>query len=296
MPEPSSNPLVNPFEQPGQWHKANLHTHTTTSDGDSSVEERVKQYREHGYSVLAITDHEVTNDVSGLSTDDFLVLGGIEMHEPCEDGSMYHLVCLNVPFGEDLGKGSDPNTRVSLLRELGGEAIYCHPYWCGQNIKHLLSVEGYIGVEVYNATCTKIGKGVSSVHWDDLLDSGRMVPAFAVDDTHRDRDIFMGWTMIKAPDLSVDSVLSALRTGCCYASSGPVVEDFRIRDGKAVVKCSPAAEVHFMSRRASGCSFYADDGDPLTYAEFALPEGLGHVRCEVVDGEGRRAWTNPLLV
>ena len=32
-------------------------------------------------------------------------------------------------------------------------------------------------MEVYNATCTKIGKGFSSVHWDDLLSSGKVVSA-----------------------------------------------------------------------------------------------------------------------
>ena len=47
---------VNPFTVRGNWYKANLHTHTTVSDGALSPAERVEQYREAGYSVLAITD------------------------------------------------------------------------------------------------------------------------------------------------------------------------------------------------------------------------------------------------
>jgi len=58
---------------PGKWHKANFHTHTTTSDGDTELPTRCEQYRDAGYSVLAITDHEQTNDISGLSRDGFLV-------------------------------------------------------------------------------------------------------------------------------------------------------------------------------------------------------------------------------
>lgn len=39
---------VNPFELPGQWYKANLHTHTTKSDGDVDLPVRVEQYKSHG--------------------------------------------------------------------------------------------------------------------------------------------------------------------------------------------------------------------------------------------------------
>jgi len=38
--------LVNPFLQEGQWYKAALHVHSTTSDGDVIVPERMKQYRD----------------------------------------------------------------------------------------------------------------------------------------------------------------------------------------------------------------------------------------------------------
>ena len=59
--------LVNPFELPGRWYKANLHTYTSSSDGAISPEARVAQYRRAGYEVLALTDHGVTNDVCRMS-------------------------------------------------------------------------------------------------------------------------------------------------------------------------------------------------------------------------------------
>lgn len=299
----SNTRLVNPFEQEGHWYKANLHTHTTTSDGDASVSERVRQYREHGYSILAITDHGKTNDVAGFSTEDFLVLGGLETHPDCKGGgNVYHLVCLNVPVDITFPEGADPNTRIEIVKRAGGEVIFAHPYWCGHNINHLLEVRGYIGIEVYNATCTKIGKGISSVHWDDLLDTGKVVPAIASDDTHSGRDIFMGWTMIKARRLTVDAVMEAVRTGCYYSSCGPTIEDFRVDGGRVILSCSPVVEVHFMCRRANGKSIYAEGKNAITNAEFPCvsgnppDDGLGYVRVEIVDQSGRRAWTNPIFL
>lgn len=286
----------NPFDCPGSWYKANLHTHTTTSDGDVPPDERARQYREQGYQILAITDHRKTNDVSDLSVDGFLVISGMEIHPLCPDSDPYHFVCLDVPHGFSCEDEPDPNTRIRMVREAGGEVIFAHPYWTGHNINHLMPIEGPIAVEVYNATCTKIGKGYSSVQWDDLLDAGRMLSAVAVDDVHRGRDIFMGWTWIKAESLTVESVMDAIRSGCFYASTGPVIEDARITDGKMTVKCSPAAEIHFMAQRSYGRSFYADGGEPLTSAELQIADHWRYLRVEVVDAHGGRAWTNPFVM
>ena len=287
---------MNPFEQEGNWYKANLHCHTTTSDGDSSVAERIEQYKEREYSVLAITDHGLTNDVSGLSSEEFLVISGMEMHPPCiGDGDLYHLVALNVPLGLEFPVETDANTRIERVKSLGGEVIFGHPYWCGHNINHLLALKDYIGIEVFNTTCTCNGKGTSSAYWDDLLDAGKMLPAVASDDTHYDWDRFAGWTMIRARELTVESVMDALRTGCFYASCGPVIEDMTTDGEKMVVRCSPAAEVHFMGQRWQGQSHYAKDGELITQAEFTYTEGLKYVRVEVVDSDGKRAWTNPIL-
>ena len=43
----------------GNFYKANLHTHTTVSDGRFTPEEIKNLYLEKGYSVVAFTDHNV---------------------------------------------------------------------------------------------------------------------------------------------------------------------------------------------------------------------------------------------
>ncbi len=289
--------LTNPFTRPGQFYKANLHTHTTNSDGEKTASERARQYKEHGYSVLAVTDHHLITDIGGLSDDDFLLISSMETHPAClPDTDVYHLVCLNVPKDLQLPEDSTANERVRMVKAAGGELIFAHPYWCGHNINHITAVEDFIAVEVYNATCTKIGKGISSVQWDDILDAGRIVGAVAVDDTHSGRDLFMGWTMIKATELTVESIMTALRSGSYYCSCGPTIEDFRVENGVATVECSPATEVHLMGRRASGLSYYADGGELITSASRNADPSTGYVRAEVVDEKGRRAWTNPIIL
>lgn len=39
-------------QAPVRWLKGNTHTHTLNSDGDSSPDEVVRWYREHGYQFL----------------------------------------------------------------------------------------------------------------------------------------------------------------------------------------------------------------------------------------------------
>lgn len=290
--------LVNCFESEGQWFKANLHSHTTASDGAATLAERVEQYRGHGYAILAVTDHYASTDVGGASRDDFLVIGGIELHPDCPGDDVYHLVGLNVPAGFKDPGPDDANKNIQLIRQSGGEVIVAHPYWCGHNINHILKLKGFIGVEVFNATCALNCKGYSSVQWDDLLEAGRIVPAVAVDDIHSaaGRDMFRGWTMIRAQELTAEAVMTALRTGCYYSSCGPVIEDFRVVDGVARVECSPAVEIQLVSQTSWGRSFFVDDGELLTSAEREVDDSLKYVRAEIVDDRGLRAWSNPILL
>src|SRR5687767_15282911 len=50
-----------------RWFKGNTHTHTLNSDGDSTPDEVVRWYREHGYHFLVLTDHNFLTPVDGLN-------------------------------------------------------------------------------------------------------------------------------------------------------------------------------------------------------------------------------------
>ncbi|HML74928.1 MAG TPA: CehA/McbA family metallohydrolase [Anaerohalosphaeraceae bacterium] len=288
----SAAELVNPFLQEGQWYKTALHVHSTTSDGDVTVPERMKQYRQKGYDVVAITDHWKTNPIAGLSDDTFLVINGMEAHP---QGN--HFVCLNLPEGFEIQKNLDAQHVIDMVNAAGGGVIYAHPYWLGHTIDNLLSVEGYIGIEVYNGVCeVSIAKGYGSVHWDQLLGKGMILPAVATDDVHKSENINLGWTMIKAKELTAKAIMEALKSGCYYASCGPTIEEYRVEEGIVKVKCSPAAKICFGGQGSYGLVVNAKDGKPLTVAQWKLPDNCTFVRAEVIDAEGRHAWTNPIVL
>ncbi len=60
------------------FYKANLHCHSTFSDGNLTPEQLKQAYKEKGYNILAITDHEGLFDHSYLNDKEFLTLPGYE--------------------------------------------------------------------------------------------------------------------------------------------------------------------------------------------------------------------------
>ncbi len=61
------------------FYKANLHCHSTASDGQFTPQELKQAYKAKGYSVIAYTDHEVMVPHPELDDPDFLALNGYEI-------------------------------------------------------------------------------------------------------------------------------------------------------------------------------------------------------------------------
>src|SRR5262245_59346016 len=79
---------VSAGEQPStanlRWYKGNTHTHTLNSDGDSTPDDVVRWYREHGYRFLVLSDHNFLTSVEGLNAlhgadEKFLLIKGEEV-------------------------------------------------------------------------------------------------------------------------------------------------------------------------------------------------------------------------
>ena len=60
------------------WYRANFHCHTKHSDGALTPEQVKEAYKNHGYSIVAYTDHDVLLDHSDLNDDEFLALTSSE--------------------------------------------------------------------------------------------------------------------------------------------------------------------------------------------------------------------------
>ncbi len=291
----------NPFSQPGRWYRGNLHMHSTNSDGRRSPEEAVAWYRERGYDFVVLTDHRKTTDVSALSAPGFLVLPGIELD--CVDPERnvgYHIVGIGVtPFSQDEATRRGPGQAlVDAIRQAGGEALLCHPYWLGQEAADLAVVRGAFAVEVYNGNCALNGKEDSRMHWDNLLDRGHRLWGAAVDDTHHyDVDAGLGWVMVRAEALTPAALLTALRQGHFYASSGPALLDVRLQEGQLRVHTSPVAEIRIISNRGRGWVFRAAPGETVSAAVRPVPPAArGYLRVEAIDAQGRRAWSQPIFL
>jgi hypothetical protein len=63
----------------GNFYKANLHCHTTLSDGNWTPEKMKDEYKKRGYHIIAMSDHDVLRCNYHLSDDNFLVLTAYEV-------------------------------------------------------------------------------------------------------------------------------------------------------------------------------------------------------------------------
>jgi hypothetical protein len=293
-----------PFSLPGNWYKGNLHTHTTESDGALDPFETVRRYRQHGYDFLAITDHNRFTVIQ--PSDRPYLLSGEEIDVRFDNG-LFHIVAIGtsgpLPFTPTRRADLAPFEVVAAIKGLGGEAILAHPYWSNETTAHVLQCEGVLGVEVYNHGCEMDNaNGLSAVHWDDMLRAGMRVHGFATDDSHhhgRDGtivpDAFGGWVMVKAESLSTQSIMSALRAGHFYASSGPEIRGIRYDDEQVQVDTSPVQSICLRTPQWGGWRLARTDKGLIEQARFSIPKsGMLCARIECTDSAGRRAWSNAM--
>ncbi len=294
--------LLNPFELPGNWYKANLHTHTTTSDGQMTPQEALDAYYDKRYDILALTDHYTTHDVTDMQRDGFLVISGTEYHPPCPTvDNAYHIVGLNVPYGLDLNEIQDANEAIAKVAASGGESSLAHPHWTGQSFQDFRNLKGLRAMEVWNSTCSNFDRGYSENEWTNALDRGMILPPIAVDDVHFPTkvEIFGGWTWFKMPELTTECFMEAFRTGAFYPSRGPQIEYFGVKDDKLTIKCSPVDKITFLGQTCcNGSWLVAEDGETLTEYSIDAPDGeiWKYMRASVTDANGMRAWTPPIIL
>ncbi len=303
---------MTPFQDnDGVWLRCALHAHTTNSDGEMAPDMLVRHYEWAGYDVLAITDHWVRT--VERSTRKLLVIPSVELNATC-GGPEHdaHVLALGVEADPVI-----PEDEFAPLPEVvawiaanGGVPYLAHTYWSGLRTEQWETCEGLLGIEVWNAGCElEIGRGDSSVHWDEALERGREFFALATDDSHHPGfDSGFAWTMVRAADRSQEAVLAALRSGSFYGSTGPDIHNVTVDEAAVTVECSPAASVTLVSSRARGARANAgrlgypkdseilarDANGLITAVRLERPYQVPFGRVEVADPAGRKAWTNSL--
>ena len=290
-----------PFDKPGTFRKGNIHTHSTASDGELEPEEVCRQYRDGGYDFLAITDHFLKEfdypivDTRPFRTDSFTTIIGAELHAPIADSAMkWDIVALALPLDFAPWREGETGPQIAArARDAGAFVIAVHPHHSFLTHEDIISLGPIDAVEVYNGVADCVDKGDSWYVADLLFQQQRHYLITAADDAHFEsfrHDFGLGWIWVKSEELSPEALMSAVRAGSYYASTGPTIEDVTIIPPDTVeVRCSPASRIMMLGADGESKSV---EGNGITEGQMTRNWPSPWMRVIVRDEQGRRAWTN----
>ncbi len=285
-----------PCRLAGRRVKAGFHCHTVESDGGLTPAETIERYRQEGFDCLGITDHRRVTQMDEGDAGELLLLPATE------NGGMPDIigVGLQTPAPVELPLPE----RAAALAEQGSFTIAAHPTYCAVLPQQFIECADLMAMEIYNAYCdAAYANGYALELWDMLLGQGKRIWGVAGDDAHlnpRKRhysDVGRGWVEAWSDSPEPEPVLTALKRGAFFSTQGPVFERIRVQDSAIRIECSPVAQVRWRTYGKVGEVEYAPEGRSLTSS--TLPDWFTprvFVRVELVDHDGRRAWSNPLFV
>lgn len=178
------------FPENGNQYKANLHSHSTFSDGHLTPEEMKEKYIKQGYSIIAFTDHEAFFPHNELTDENFLALNGTEIsvEAPMEKNGFFKATHLGL-IAKDKNNKKAPcfhpgylwyfsdevvekfvkeklyfgdgeynriysvdgiNDMIKTASENGFLVIYNHIGWSRESVLTLAELEGLSGFEIFN--------------------------------------------------------------------------------------------------------------------------------------------------
>ena len=299
------------FTAPGRFHRGNLHTHSTLSDGALEVGEVCRRYRAEGYDFLSLTDHFLGRygfpvaDTVPHRAPGFTTIPGAELHSGAqENGELWHILAVGLPVDfappatQEFFAGDDQETGPELAARAAAAGAYvavAHPQWSGLTLNDARSLEAAHAVETYNHGCATGADRPDGFHTLDLLLSeGRRLNLVATDDAHfTEPDHFGGWVMVKATENDPDALLAALKDGAFYSSQGPELRNIVVTDTEIVVEASAVVS---MIVQAPGNLAKAVHGLSMNRAAMPMDRfgAADWIRITVIDAAGRRAWSNPI--
>ena len=294
--------IINPYESGGVWLKGNLHAHTKESPcGHYPLEDVVGIYGDRimHYDFIAITDHFSLTDTAPVqNSNDLVVFSGVEFKTEA-----LQTLGINITSYED--DADDETNHQQIFNDVtaqGGINVICHPhiyrddYW---PMERLLELEGYTAVEIYNnnVRMNNSGRAVATDVWDKLLSRGRKVWGIASDDLHHYSRCGGGFLQVLAAEKSKRAILDAVKNGAFYASSGIILKNIALIDGKTISLSAASPRV-----ANTTFSFIGKDGRLLKKERPSGPEtpvlytargDEGYIRVEASREDGAQAWTQP---
>lgn len=303
----------------GKRYKGNLHAHSTRSDGKFTPEELIERYRAQGYDFLALTDHELYTRAGVYCREDFLVLSGVECSDysgtydynttPATRRYNYHFNAIwTDPSRPETEDGFDcremftedelcstsvrwrMQQRIDHFADRGCSIFLNHPRWSCNYEQDLYGFARVSGLEVYNHGAFASANDLSEDYLYYCLQGGTPMFCTATDDVHGEHELFGGYIVVSAPALTLEAVGEAIRKGRFYASTGAVIDDWRVdADGRVQLRCEPAWQISILRVGGEGCTLR---GEGLR--EATLQAAPGDVVLARVCSDAGTAWTNPI--
>lgn len=315
--------MIDLLKKNGPWFKANLHCHTTLSDGKMTAAQVKDWYKAHGYSIVAYTDHSKYAWYPELQDADFLPVAGVETAFTCLDLNnkplKYKLCHINF-WAKDPAKSEyipeEPtydvgvvNRYIAAMKKNGWLCGLNHPAWSRQTTEEVNGISGIDTFEIYNHGSQYLdNNGDGQIQYSMYISEGKRAWCVSVDDNHAGfeadgqisdmDDTLGGYIMMSMAQLSYENFVDSLENGRFYASSGPEIYDLYIDEERdlLVMNCSPVQRVIVKGIHTVKAARVNSKGDTITHVEIPLApirakEPFIHV--QLMDSHGKRAYAQP---
>ncbi len=271
-----------------QWHRGQIHCHSTVSDGDVPPSTVFSQYKGDGYSFVCLTDHSTNtkaqpSDTNGFNSEDFLAIPGLEI-----TAAGPHVNAINLE--SNLAQWWGLQIAIDNAYKSGADLVQLnHPWW--SNSKKLdgisddaLKAKNNNLLEVCNADDTTHIPDIAV--WDTVLSTGRRIFGTGTDDAHdyseNSKHYNECWITVPGDNLSVESMMNAMKSGDFYFNDKEMpLKRIDMYDRTLAVYSDEGTEVKFIGKY--GEVLKTVEGSSASYT---LAEGGLYVRAEVTNGVG----------
>lgn len=179
--------------------------------------------------------------------------------------------------------------RIYKLKKAGELLILPHPSWIPPHT--LFKLKGFDAIEIFTHFDPEpfLSSKNSLKYWDYLLEKGMRIWGIAADDSHSLKERKDAWICIKSKNFTSLSILSAIKKGSFYSSTGPSIEDISVDEKTIYVRLKEEGIVKFLAKgRVLKESFGKE-------AFYQINGRESYVRFEVVKN-GKIAWSQPFFV
>lgn len=294
------------WEEDGRY-KANLHTHTILSGGTANPEEVIDLYRQLGYGILALTDHD--DDGPAETTWPWQSYGrdpealGMVAIRGNEISDVHHIGSHFNDYGAP-GAESEDTVLVEIGRR-GGTALFHHPGRYEKGVDWYVDMyrryDHLIGQEIYNRDDRYPG---DRRLWDSVLVEilpDRPVWGFASDDMHNtETSMGISWIVVIAPELTAEAVRKAIEGGrflYVYDPNGPVGAAAPTLKAIRVDELSRTIQVEVSDQDSI---LWISDGSVIhrgNELQYVRNRGVGkYVRAEIHGSDGIIVGTQPFSI